>query len=188
LKQIAIIYFSQTDTTHNLALAVAQGCAAVSDTEVVSYRILAQDIEQGRFQNLNCLELVDNSDAVVFGSPTFMGGPAAQFKAFADASSECWESQRWSGKLAAGFTVGSSPSGDQLGTLQLFALLAAQHGMLWLGLDIADNADQQGLNDQGCQLGLAAHCITPQPSAGDIRTAQYLGARVAKFSHRLLAE
>jgi NAD(P)H dehydrogenase (quinone) len=37
-------------------------------------------------------------------------------------------------KLAAGFTVSDSPSGDKLGTLQYLFTLAMQHGMVWVGL------------------------------------------------------
>ncbi|XUJ34422.1 flavodoxin family protein [Bradyrhizobium japonicum] len=57
-----------------------------------------------------------------------MGGPAAQFKAFADASSYRWSQQRWADKIAAGFTTGACAGGDQLHTLTYFTILAAQHG------------------------------------------------------------
>jgi NAD(P)H dehydrogenase (quinone) len=43
-----------------------------------------------------------------------MGGPAAQFKAFADATSERWFKRVRLNKLAAGFTVSGGPSGDKL--------------------------------------------------------------------------
>ena len=114
-----------------------------------------------------------------------MGGPAAQFKAFADASSDRWDSQVWSGKLAAGFTVGANANGDQLATLHYFTILASQHGMLWVGLDITGGIDSEGRNPLGAQLGLAAHCLNPTLSAIDTATAEYFGERVAKTLHRL---
>ena len=43
-----------------------------------------------------------------------MGGPAAQFKAFADATAGKWFTSAWKDKIAAGFTVSMSPSGDKL--------------------------------------------------------------------------
>ena len=58
---------------------------------------------------------LDASDALTFGSPTYMGGPAAQFMAFADATVERWSEQRWRDKLAAGFTVSSALTGELLG-------------------------------------------------------------------------
>jgi len=185
MPKVAIIYFSETDTTHKLAMAVGEGCASIANTCVVQYRIVGSDIAEGRFRNLGALELVDDANAVLFGSPTYMGGPAAQFKAFADATSERWESQQWSGKLAAGFTAGSSPNGDQLATVQYFSILAAQQGMLWAGLDIADEHEERGLDPLGCQLGLTAHCPTSDVHNDYVRTAHYLGARVATLCHRL---
>ena len=80
------------------------------------------------------LAQLDASDAIIFGSPTYMGGPAAQFKALADATGERWYRGAWRDKLAAGFTVSSGPSGDKLSTLHYFFTLAMQHGMIWIGL------------------------------------------------------
>ncbi len=71
------------------------------------------------------------------GSPTYMGGAAAQFKAFIDATSDEWSKQRWANKIAAGFTCGSSLNGDQTACLQAMNTLASLQGMLWVGLDTA---------------------------------------------------
>ncbi len=43
---------------------------------------------------------------------------------------------RWSDKLAAGFTNSKTMSGDKLNTLFDLAAFAAQHGMIWVGLDL----------------------------------------------------
>lgn len=187
MKKIAIIYFSETETTHHIAQHIAKGCSSVAKVDVALHRVSGAEIEKGRFTNTRCLELVDSSDAVLFGSPTYMGGPAAQFKAFADASSDRWETQVWSGKLAAGFTVGSHPNGDQLATLQSFTILATQHGMLWVGLDVTSGCDSEGRNPLGTQLGLAAQSLTPTLSAINQATAEYFGERVANTLSRLQA-
>lgn len=155
------------------------------DINVTQQRIIGSDIDQGRYIQSNCLELIDASDAVIFGSPTYMGGPAAQFKAFADASSDRWDTQQWSGKIAAGFTVGANPNGDQLATLQYFSILASQHGMLWVGVDIPGGFDEHGRNQSGSQLGLASHCLSPELDAADTETAKYLGSRVAQICIKL---
>ncbi len=185
MPHIAIIYFSETDTTHNIALSIGDGCSSVSDTVVNYHRIDGSEIKNGRFKTTETLTLVDNSDAVVFGSPTYMGGPAAQFKAFADATSDRWEEQQWSGKLATGFTVGANANGDQLATLQYFSILASQHGMLWVNLNIPGGSDPKGRNPLGSQLGFAAHCLTPTLTQADKDTAFHLGARVARTAIKL---
>ncbi|WP_292831862.1 flavodoxin family protein [Nostoc sp. JL33] len=88
----------------------------------------------GRWKNDEGLEKLNQADAIVFGSPTYMGGVAAQFKAFIDAASEVWFRQGWKDKIAAGFTHSSSPSGDKQGTLLYLAMNAAQHGMIWVNV------------------------------------------------------
>ncbi|MFO6089736.1 flavodoxin family protein, partial [Pseudomonas aeruginosa] len=45
------------------------------------------------------------ADAIVFGSPTYMGGPAWQFKKFADATSKLWFVQLASLMPRAGYGV-----------------------------------------------------------------------------------
>lgn len=92
------------------------------------------------------LKLADVADALAFGSPTHMDGPATQFKAFADATSERWAEMRWADKVAAGFTTCSCANGDQGHTLAYFTVLAGQHGMLWSGLDIPGGVDPKGRN------------------------------------------
>nr|WP_247287425.1 MULTISPECIES: flavodoxin family protein [unclassified Bradyrhizobium] len=138
----------------------------------------------GRFKNESLLETIDGASAVAFGSPTYMGGPAAQFKAFADASSDRWSKQAWANKIAAGFTTGACAGGDQLHTLSYFSILAAQHGMLWCGLDIPGGEDPSGRNRLGSQLGLATHLIDGSLPQSDLGTAEYLGQRLSRMASR----
>ncbi|MBR0700310.1 flavodoxin family protein [Bradyrhizobium sp. 62B] len=179
---LAIVYFSISGTTEKLAHAVARGAAGMA--EIALCRIAGDDIVSGRFRNDGLLQTIDRADAVAFGSPTYMGGAAAQFKAFADASSDRWTQQRWANKFAAGFTTGALAGGDQLHTLTYFSILAAQHGMLWCGLDIPGGEDPAGRNRLGSQLGLAAHMIDGALPQSDLGTAEYLGGRLAKMASR----
>ncbi|MHC4051608.1 flavodoxin family protein [Bradyrhizobium sp. 25ACV] len=179
---LAIVYFSNSGTTETLAHAVARGAAGMA--EVTLCRIAGDDIKSGRFQNEQLLATIDRASAVAFGSPTYMGGAAAQFKAFADASSDRWSEQRWANKLAAGFTTGACAGGDQLHTLSYFSILAAQHGMLWCGLDIPGGEDPSGRNRLGSQLGLATHLVDCALPQSDLSTADYLGQRLARMAVR----
>lgn len=185
MLSVAVIYYSQQGATHSLCEALCLGIKDVSGVLAKSFRIVGKDIQNGRFVNDEPLELVDACDAVVFGSPTYMGGPAAQFKAFADASSDRWESQTWSNKIAAGFTCGSSPSGDQMATLQYFSILAAQHGMHWVNLNAIGHSGNNGLNRLGMQLGGSAWVTTDLIDASDLATMRYLGKRVALTTLKL---
>jgi NAD(P)H dehydrogenase (quinone) len=59
---------------------------------------------------------LNDADAIIMGSPTYMGSVSWQFKKFADASSKPWFSQAWKDKIFAGFTNSATMNGDKLST------------------------------------------------------------------------
>ena len=141
-----------------------------------------EDIKQGRYENEAVLTQLDASDAIIFGTPTYMGGPAAQFKAFADATGGRWYHGKWRDKLASGFTISNSPSGDKLGTLQYLSTLAMQHGMIWAGLGELP-MQPNGMNRLGSFAGVMAQARQGSPEnalgAEDKATGEQLGRRLA---------
>lgn len=177
--KLAIIHFSGTGNTTKLAEAVRDGARTIDGVDAQVHVINGKDIVEGRYNNDALLAELDSSDAIIFGSPTYMGGPAAQFKAFADATGGRWYTQAWSGKLAAGFTVSASPSGDKLSTLQYFNILAAQHGMNWINLGLLPQLDPPGPNRLGAYLGAIAQASVDVPGEADLATGRALGVRVA---------
>ncbi len=183
MPRIAVVFFSAIGATAKLADAVCLGAAEFA--EPVLHRIHGHEIIEGRFRNEVMLQSLDESDAILFGSPTYMGGPAAQFKAFADASSDRWSEGRWRHKVAAGFTTGTCANGDQGHTLAYFSILAAQHGMIWCNLDIPCGHDAQGRNRLGTQLGVASQTIDNDLLTSDLLTATHLGRQVALLVDRL---
>jgi len=182
------VYFSESGSTQSLAREVITGINTVEDVKVIECQVQAWDMFEGRYDNDELMCLLDNADAIIYGSPTYMGGVAGQFKTFADATSERWDSQQWRNKFAAGFTVGSCLNGDQANTLQYMATLASQHGMLWIGLDIAGGYNSVGLNRLGCQLGVVAHNPEGEVHRSDLDTAKYLGRRVALITKACATE
>jgi len=172
-----------------MAEAAAQGAASVNSVNVQLFRIEAKDIVDGRFANEEMLSRLDASDAIIFGSPTYMGGPSAPFKAFADATAERWYDRKWANKLAAGFTVSSGPSGDKLNTLEYFVLLAAQHGMIWINPNLIPSGAPQHLNRLSSYIGVMGQAgqESPEeaPNEADKQTAEALGRRVAEWALKL---
>ena len=79
MTTVAIVYHSGYGHTRGVAEAVAEGAQAVSGVKVVLIPVGEAEAREAE---------LDAADAIIFGSPTYMGGPAAQFKAFADASSD----------------------------------------------------------------------------------------------------
>ena len=180
MKKIALVYFSGSGHTHLLAEAVVRGARSVEGVEVDVLRITGEQIKDGRWQDESFLKTLQAAHTIVFGAATYMGGPAAQFKAFADGTAMVWFNRSWVGKLAGGFTHSGSPSGDKLSTLQYFVTLAAQHGMLWVGQPQIPSiyaGKTDGLNRLGFYLGAAGQTLF-QPGvpatldAGDALTGE----------------
>ncbi|CAH0541260.1 flavodoxin family protein [Vibrio marisflavi] len=181
MKKISIVYFSANGSTRAIADNVRRG-AIESDVECL-VEIAPEDITHGRYVNSANLERLTNSDAIVFGSPTYMGSPAGQFKSFMDATSDCYVTRSWRNKIAAGFTVGGSLNGEQQQTLLSFFTLACQHCMLWAGLDVSEHTRDLGLNRTGSSIGLVASvdATTGQIHENDRQTAYYFGQRIAQL-------
>ena len=142
-------------------------------------------------------ERLTAADAIVFGAPTYMGSPSWVFKKFAEESVRVWaDNLAWRDKIAAGFTNSKAMSGDKLNSLVDLAVFAAQHGMIWVGLDIypgwaESTASIEDLNRLGSWIGAMAQSdadlsAEKAPPATDLRTAEALGARVATVTLRQL--
>jgi len=183
MTKLSIVYFSGSGHTAQMAEAVARGAREVANVEVQLYALQGKDIQDGRFKNDSLLTQLDAGDAIIFGSPTYMGGPAAQFKAFADATGERWFKATWKDKLAAGFTVSGGPSGDKLSTLHYFFTLAMQHGMIWVGLTESPFNDK-GINRLSSYSGVMGQAMQEPPEVApneaDKLTGESLGRRVAE--------
>ena len=180
----AIVYHSGYGHTKRMAEAVAAGAAA---------SLIAIDAE-GNIPE-DGWEALSFSDAIIFGSPTYMGGPSWQFKKFADASSKPWFEEKWKDKVFGGFTNSASINGDKLNTLQCFVLLAGQHGGLWVGLAIKPANSKASKRDDPNRMGSYiapmaqsdADAAPGEMSEGDLETARLYGVRVAEVASRLSA-
>ena len=168
--------------------AVAKGVLSAGGVSVKEHQILDEDFKGSRWLNEEILKELDESGAIIFGSPTYMGGVSAQLKAFMDATSPRYLQRKWVDKLAAAFTVSGLPSGDKLNMLIGCSMFAMQHGMIWVG--VAESAvTGEGYNRLGIFLGAAGCALfeppAEAPSAEDRLTGEMLGRRVARLTRRL---
>ena len=183
MTRIAIVFHSGYGHTRKQAESVRAGAASVPG---VNARLLPIDAEgnlpEAAWTTLN------EADAIVFGTPTYMGSVSWQFKKFADASSKPWFTQAWKDKIAAGFTNSATINGDKLSTLTSLFTLAMQHGMIWVGTGMmpanTKAATRNDVNYLGAFSGLMAQSpsdASPEegPLPGDLETARRFGARVA---------
>lgn len=186
---VAIVYHSGYGHTERQAQAVARGAASIADVASSLIKVSGPEAPWAE---------LERADAIIFGAPTYMGGPSAQFKAFQDATSKSVfaAGRKWADKLAAGFTNSGARSGDKLATLQQMSIFAAQHGMHWvsLGLPPGNNSStgsEADLNRLGFFLGAAAQSNADEgpdvaPPRADLLTGEHLGARVARLALQLV--
>jgi len=181
-KSIVIVFHSGYGHTRKIADAVAEGSGAT----------LLQIDADGNLPTGGWEQLAA-ADAIVFGSPTYMGNVSWQFKKFADQSAAVWGAQGWKDKLGAAFTNSASVAGDKQTTLYTMFTLAQQHGMLWVGTGLmpsnAKNAKRDDVNYLSSFAGLAT--ATPSDASpdemveGDLRTATLFGQRLRATVERI---
>ena len=184
MKKVSIIYYSGFGHTRKVAQAVAQGAAEVDDVSIQQIEIDSE----GRITDEDW-DTLSGSDAIVFGSPTYMGNVSWQFKKFADATSKVWANFGWKDKLAAGFSNSAGMNGDKQVTLQYLNTLAMQHGMVWVGLGLMPSSKKDSKRDDINFLSAFTGLMTQSPSdaspeeappPGDIETARLFGKRLAE--------
>lgn len=179
---LTIAYHSGYGHTKKVAEHVAQG-ATVDGVEVHLLDVTQVDSAVAGYES--GWDLLNASHGIIFGTPTYMGGPSAQFKTFADASSKAWFGGAWKDKIAAGFTNSMSNSGDKSITLGYLATLAMQQEMIWVSLGIKNDGTN---NRNGFYLGLGTQSdnapADETPGEADLSTARRFGKRVAEATLR----
>lgn len=187
MRKVVIVYHSGYGHTKKQAEAVHAGVLVGG----AAAELLAIDAEGNL--SAEAWAAIAAADAVVFGSPTYMGSVSWQFKKFADASAKPWFGQVWKDKIAAGFTNSASMNGDKLSTLHYLYTLAMQHGMVWVGTGMMPSnskaATRNDINYLAGFSGLMAQSpsdSSPEegPLPGDLETAKLFGQRIAAMTER----
>ena len=179
MKKIAVVFHSGYGHTLRMAQAVAEGAGA---------ELIAIDAEgnlpAGGWETLNA------ADAIIMGSPTYMGTVSWQFKKFADASSKPWFTQAWKDKIFAGFTNSATMNGDKHSTLHYLITLAMQHSGIWVGTGLMPSNTKAAQRNDVNYVGSFSGAMAQSPSdsspdemlPGDLETARLFGQRVAKVT------
>ena len=182
MTKIVTVYHSGYGHTKRMAEAVAGGAGA---------QLIAIDAEG----NLPAggWEALQAADAIIFGSPTYMGSVSWQFKKFADASSKPWFTQQWKDKLFAGFTNSATMNGDKLSTLHYLFTLAMQHAGIWVGTGMMPSNSKAATRNDVNYVGSFSGAMAQSPSdsspdemlPGDLETARLFGKRVAETAAKI---
>jgi len=180
MKKLAVVYHSAHGHTAYFAAHVAKGARSVPS-------VSAQELP---IEAIGSPRLLTEFDGLILGSPTYLGGVSGQFKSFMDSTGGLWRTQSLKGKLAAGFTVSSLPSGDKLNTLMSMFVFSMQHGMVWMGNPVLPGtllgeSPEQAANRLGSWTGAMAQTAhgTPPEHAfvpGDLLGGELFGQNFAE--------
>jgi NAD(P)H dehydrogenase (quinone) len=188
VSKVAIVCHSKDGHTKVMAEGVLEGALSVAGVEASLHAIVAEDFVGAEWKNDAILAELDGADAIIFGCPTWMGCVSTPLKAFFDASLDRWYPRAWKDKVAAGFTVSATPSGDKLNALGDMVYFGLQHGMIWVGME-RTSLNKEGINRLGVYLGVAGQGVYGSPEttlhAGDRLSGVALGARVATITAEL---
>lgn len=182
MTKVTIVYHSSfKGATEQLALAVGRGAESVPDTEVMLVKV--EDVDE-HWQRLH------DSDAIIFGSPTYIGSVSAKFKEFVEKlAGDVWLKRTWLNKIAGGFTVSAGRSGDKMNCLQQMIIFASQMSMIWVPIRItggnySTQGSEEDLNRMAGYLGVMAQANIDEPAdkappPSDILTAEMHGNHIA---------
>ena len=184
MTKVAVVFHSGYGHTLRMAQSVAEGANA----ELVAIDAEGNVSEAG-WNTLN------SADAIIMGSPTYMGSVSWQFKKFADATSKAWYTQAWKDKVFAGFTNSASMNGDKHSTLHYLFTLAMQQGGIWVSSGIMPSNSKAAQRNDVNYLGSYAGAMAQSPSdaspaempQGDLNTAKLFGQRVAQVAAKFQA-
>lgn len=178
---IAVVYYSGYGHTR----VIAETFANTINAQLVEIN------QQGDIQDSEW-EILNQADAIVFGTPTYMGAAPWQFKKFADSTSRIWVQSGWKDKIFAGFTNSAGLNGDKQVTLIQLQTLASQHGGIWvsLGLPPANKQDstREDINSLCASVGLMTQFPVDVSHEhvfnGDLETTRLYAKRVAKITEK----
>jgi len=192
--QVTVVYHSLHGHTARLAHAAARGCGSIEGVTANLVEIRKEDIQEGRWKNETAIGILNQSDAIIFGSPTYMGDTSAVFKMFLEWAFDPWLQQAWKDKFAAAFTNSASQSGDKLNTLQSLSVFAMQMGMIWVGVGDPPGNNWSGgsrndVNRLGTWVGAMGQSngdsdASAEPPDSDCETVSRLARRLSLITKR----
>lgn len=196
--KIAIIYYSATGTTFQLAKSIEEGAKdAGAEIRFRKVRELAPqeaiDANKGwgahilETQNVQeaSLDDLEWADAIIFGSPTRYGLPAAQLKQFLDTTGPLWGQGKLVNKIGSSFTSTATKHGGQESTILAINNTFYHWGSIIVAPGYVEPSQFEAGNPYGASFTSNNGELEPDEVA---KTAARLqGKRVAQLTSQFLA-
>ena len=195
--KVAVIYYSATGTTHDMARAVEEGAKgagaevrfrkvrelapeeAIQNNEGWSkHRLQTQDVEEASNDDLEW------ADAIILGSPTRYGLPSAQLKQFIDGTGGLWASGKLVDKVVSSFTTAATPHGGHETTITAINNTFYHWGAIIVGPGYADPIQFQSGNPYGTSFTSNNGELDPDEVA--LNAAKFQAKRVVEVTKKFI--
>lgn len=199
MAKIAIIYYSQTGTTHKLAQGVEEGAqGAGAETRLLRVKETAPDEVWGNIPNWkqhieetsNVHEATNDdlewADAIIFGTPTRYGLPAAQLKNFIDQTGALWVKGALTNKIGSSFTTTATAHGGQEATILTLNTIFYHWNMLIVSPGYVEPSQFVAGNPYGASFTSNNAQLDPDEVA--LTAARLQGKRVAELTAKLVGD
>lgn len=195
--KVAIIYYSQTGTTFELAKAVEEGAKnAGAETRLLKVKETAPDEvwmgnenwKKHRDETDHIKEATNAdlewADAVIFGTPTRYGLPSAQLKNFMDQTGGLWAKGALVNKIGSSFTTTATAHGGQEQTILAINTVFYHYGMIIVSPGYTDPSQFQSGNPYGASF--TSNNGQSDPDEIALTAGRLQGRRVAEVTARFL--
>jgi NAD(P)H dehydrogenase (quinone) len=200
--KVLIPFYSTYGHTYHMARSVAEGVEEVKGAEARVCRVketLPKEVlekmgamkAQKAFEHIPvcAVDMLEDADAVIFGTPTRFGNMAAQMRTFLDATGKLWSKGALVGKPGSVFTSSSTQHGGQESTIISFHTTLLHHGMVIVGLPYifqgqATMDEISGGSPYGAST-IAGPDGSRMPSKNELEGARFQGRHVAEIAKRL---
>ena len=197
MTKLAIIYYSATGHGTTMAKRVAAAAEAAGAEVRVRHVAETQDPESFAHNpawtaNYNATKDLPAAtgddivwaDAVIFGSPTRFGSPAAQLRTFLDSLGGLWAGGKLADKVYAGFTSSNTRHGGQETTLVSLYLTLIHFGGIIVPPGYTEPLKFVDGNPYGASL-VASHDNITDIDEVTATALEHLARRVVTFADRL---
>ena len=202
---VSIIFYSMYGHIYKMAEAVAEGANSVSGAEGNIYQVpelMPEEVlkDSGAWEAKQSFdhipkatpEVLEESDAVIFGTPTRFGMMASQMRNFLDQTGKQWAEGALTGKVGSVFASVGGQHGGHETTIRSFHTTLLHHGMAVVGVPyFEDRLNEMDEISGGTPYGattVAGPAGGRTPSGNELEIAQTQGAHVAKTALRLSSE
>jgi len=198
MAKVAIIYYSQTGTTHELAQAVEEGAkAAGAETRLLKVKETAPGEVWGNNpawkehieSTSNVAEATNDdlewADAIIFGTPTRYGLPSAQLKNFIDQTGGLWAKGALTNKVGSSFTTTATSHGGQEATILALNIAFYHWGMIIVAPGYVEPSQFVSGNPYGASFTSNNGQLDPDEVA--LTAARLQGRRVAEIATKIAA-